>query len=235
MKTNNIQLAIFDMAGTTVYDDNYVTRTLLDTLFRHGFDMVTLEAVNAVMGIAKPEAIKMLLAQFYPGLKETPVAAIHEDFQKAMVQFYTSSPEIREIEGASRTFKTLKEMGIKVGLNTGFSRIITNIVIKRLGWDKPGILDISIASDEVKNGRPYPDMIQVAMKRLSVTDSRNIAKIGDTPVDLQEGDNASCGLNIGVWSGSAAKETLQQYPHTHLTASIVDVPEMIQEFLYPEA
>jgi phosphonatase-like hydrolase len=229
MHSQNIELAIFDMAGTTVHDENFVTKTLCEALALHGYHGVTLEAANSVMGIAKPVAIKMLLDLFYPAEVNPPVAAIHDDFLKSMINFYTTAPEVMEMKGATDTFIELKKMGIKIGLDTGFSRDITDIIIKRLGWDRPEILDISVSSDEVAQGRPYPDMIYKAMEILNIKDTKKVAKIGDTPVDLQEGSNASCGLVIGVLSGSADKETLLQYPHTHLAGSVVEIPGIIHE------
>lgn len=236
MQSNSIQLAIFDMAGTTVHDENFVTKSLCQSLAKFGFENVTLDAANKVMGIAKPEAIKSLILEFYPSLMETaPVKDIHVFFLENMKDFYRHSPATKEIEGTTETFKLLKSRGIKVGLDTGFSRDITDIIITRLGWDQPEILDISIASDEVTNGRPEPDMIFMAMKKLGISNVKNVAKIGDTPVDLLEGSNAECSLVIGVLSGTGDKETLEQYPHTHLVNSILDVPEMIYEFENVEA
>jgi len=236
MQSNSIHLALFDMAGTTVHDEQFVAKTLCKALSEHGYEAVTLDAANAVMGVAKPIAIRMLLDQFYPGAAATAdVASIHQHFLKAMIAFYEHAPEIREMEGATDTFLRLKEMGVKIGLDTGFSRDITDIIIERLGWHKTGILDVSVASDEVAQGRPYPDMVYKAMSLLNITDVKKVAKIGDTPVDLQEGSNADCGLVIGVLSGAADKSTLEQYPHTHLVPSINDVPDKIKEYTFAQA
>ncbi|WP_118975658.1 HAD hydrolase-like protein [Taibaiella koreensis] len=236
MQSNSIHLALFDMAGTTVHDEQFVAKTLCKALGEHGYEAVTLDAANAVMGIAKPVAIKLLLEQFYPeAAAAADIVRIHQSFLNAMIDFYEHAPGIREMEGATDTFLRLKEMGIKVGLDTGFSRDITDIIIERLGWHKPGILDVSVASDEVAQGRPHPDMVYKAMALLDITDVKKVAKIGDTPVDLQEGSNAACGLVIGVLSGAADRSTLEQYPHTHLASSINEVPDMIRDFTFAEA
>jgi len=89
----------------------------------------------------------------------------------------------------------------------------------------------STACLSLKNRNPHPDMILMAMKKTGIMDVKSVAKIGDTPVDLMEGNNAEVGLNIGVLSGTGDKSTLEQYPHTHLVASIVAVPEMIHQHL----
>ncbi|RYZ46748.1 MAG: phosphonoacetaldehyde hydrolase, partial [Sphingobacteriales bacterium] len=163
MFTDSIKLVIFDMAGTTVYDDHYVTSALCEALQSFGF-IVPLQAANEVMGIAKPVAIKMLLDRFYP--EQTAgisIEFIHKAFLSRMIAFYETSPAIREIEGTTEVFRVLKDQGIKVGIDTGFSRDITDIIIRRLGWEAHDLLDVTVASDEVEQGRPAPDMVFRAM------------------------------------------------------------------------
>ena len=94
-------------------------------------------------------------------------------------------------------------------------------IIKRLGW--ASLIDDSVASDEVPLGRPAPFMIQKLMERAGMTDGSLVAKVGDTPVDLGEGVNAGCSLNIGVLSGACTRPELQDHPHTHLIQSVRDI------------
>lgn len=228
MHNETIKLAIFDMAGTTVYDDDFVTKALCKALAVHGYT-VPLEAANEVMGIAKPVAIKMLLERFYPEVVATAdINSLHGSFLQIMIDFYRNEPGICEIEGATDTFKTLQAQGIKVGLDTGFSRDITDIIIERLGWQE--LLDVSVASDEVAQGRPYPDMILRAMELTGISEVQQVVKVGDTPVDLEEGHRAGCALVVGVLSGANGKEVLEQYPHTHIVDSVTDVTEVIHSF-----
>lgn len=227
MLTESIKLVIFDMAGTTVYDNHYVSNVLCESLARHGYT-VSREAADEVMGIAKPVAIQTLLEQFYPATAAAaPVATIHQDFLQQMISFYTSSADIREIEGSSDVFRSLQAQGIKVGIDTGFSRDITDIIIKRLGWDKENLVDVSVASDEVVHGRPAPDMVFKAMELTGITDVKSVAKVGDTPVDIMEGNNAGCGMVIGVLSGIGTAEELSDAGAALLVASIADITGVV--------
>ena len=58
----NIELVVFDMAGTTVNDDDSVNRCLRASLAAAGLS-VTAAQVNAVMGLPKPSAIAILIEQ----------------------------------------------------------------------------------------------------------------------------------------------------------------------------
>jgi phosphonatase-like hydrolase len=114
-----------------------------------------------------------------------------------------------------------------VALDTGFSRDIAQTLINRLNWERDGLIDASVTSDEVDRGRPHPDMIQRLMSKLGVTDPRRIAKVGDTPADLLEGKNAGCGLVVGVTQGSCAREQLERFPHDYLIGSVAELPALL--------
>lgn len=215
------------MAGTTVYDKGFVHIAFIKGMESKGFE-VTHEEVNPLMGLHKPQAIRIMLEKrIDPAtITEEFVMEIHDVFEQNMVDFYTNDESVREIEGASDTFKKLQAAGIKVALDTGFGRKITDTIIKRLGWDK-GLVDASCASDEVERGRPYPDMIKKIMGQLGLENPAEVSKTGDTPVDLEEGHNTGCSLNIGVTSGAYTGDILATFPHTHIVPSVVEAGELI--------
>lgn len=213
-----IALAVFDLAGTTVYDDQAVVGCLVDALGTAGLT-VSPEAANALMGIPKPLAVRQLA----PGIDDALADSVHEDFRGRMIAHYTSSPEVREIEGTSEAFARLRAAGIRVAVDTGFDRATVDVLLPRMGW----AIDGSITSDEVERGRPYPDMVWALMARFGIRDSALVAKIGDTPSDLGEGTAAGCGFVIGVTEGTHTFAQLEGHPHTHLVGSVRDVPGLL--------
>ena len=132
-----------------------------------------------------------------------------------------------EAPGAGETFRRLRQAGVKVALNTGFSRDIAQTLIDRLKWELDELIDASVTSDEVERGRPHPDMIRRLMLKLGVTDPQRVAKVGDTPADLLEGKNAGCGLIVGVTQGSCARTQLERFPHDYLIGSVAELPELL--------
>ena len=217
----HIELVVFDIAGTTAHDGDAVATCLRAALSAAGLD-VTPAAVNAVMGLPKPEAIANLIAASAKSedLRDR-VDAIHVDFVARMLRHYSTDPEIREVPGASATFAALRRASIKVALDTGFNREITEVLLRRLGWTgERSPIDASVASDEVPHGRPQPDMIYHLMHKFGITNPCVVAKVGDTPVDLEEGTAAGCGMVIGVTQGTHTRDQLIYYPHTHLIESV---------------
>jgi len=226
--TSPLELVVFDMAGTTVHDAGEPVHRSLQEALADARVNVSRAAVNSVMGIPKPDAIRALLTHAGLTSRLTEIPAIHQHFVAKMVAHYTTSPDVREITGATALFRRLRSWGIRVALDTGFSRDITQTIIDRLGWMGPeAVIDAAISSDEVERGRPQPDMILALMKRFAITDPRHVAKIGDTPSDLEEGTRAGCRLVIGVTEGSHTRAELLPYPHTHLVGNIVDATPIL--------
>jgi phosphonatase-like hydrolase len=219
-----VQLVVFDMAGTTVYDGDAVRSCFRATLGAAGLAAAT-AAIHAVMGLPKPEAIRRLAG---PDAPQSRVDALHEDFVARMKRYYEADPAVREADGATATFARLRAAGVKVALDTGFSRPIVDVLLKRLGWREGQTIDASVTSDEVPRGRPHPDMVLHLMRKLGVADARSVAKVGDTPSDLQQGTAAGCGWVIGVTSGTHTREQLAPVPHTHLIERLLELPAVLE-------
>src|SRR5262245_8743476 len=100
-----IELVVFDMAGTTVAEGGAVYRCLRDTLAANGLE-VPAGAMRDVKGMDKREALRILIErsnmreQLLPGLD-----AIHEDFVERIIEFYRADPAVGEMPGASETFR----------------------------------------------------------------------------------------------------------------------------------
>lgn len=221
------ELVVFDMAGTTVKDKNYVGIAFHEAMKSHGYK-VAIEEINPIMGYEKPLAIRMMLEKHETGkdkITNDLVSEIHSEFVERMIEFYSTTTEIAPLPNVEETFSILREAGVKIALNTGFSRDIADVIIGRLGWEDK--IDFLVASDEVAHGRPYPDMIQKIMQELDIASPNNVAKVGDTEVDINEGINAGCKYVIGITTGAFTREELQPYTPTHIIDNISEVLNII--------
>ena len=226
MKKNNIQLVVFDIAGTTVKDNGNVADAFIYALKKFGYSIPRKE-VNFMMGYKKPIAISMLLHKFYAGeidnIKNL-VENIHLVFIDTMVDFYENDTALEPMANAEYIFSHLQSHNIKVALNTGFSKKITDTILKRLGWNRTRLIDFVISSDEVKNGRPSPEMIMAIMKATGVDNTAQVVKVGDTEVDIMEGRMAKCGLVIGVSTGAYSRSQLVSYNPDAVIDDISELP-----------
>lgn len=86
--------------------------------------------------------------------------------------------------------------------------------------------DAWVCAENVKLGRPYPYMTQLAMQRTETLDVRRVAKAGDTTRDIEEGLYSGAGLTIGVLTGAADKETLNAAGADIVLDNIVDFVDL---------
>lgn len=235
---NKIKLAIFDLSGTTVEDDNAVAKCLHQAGQEYGLDVPLLEFQKTI------GTNKIHLYQFMIARSTGKNVSIH-DFEKydfpelyveakklfdrysvIMLDYYRNN--VKAMPGAEETFDWCKKNNIKVATDTGFHNDINRTILKKLQWHEKGLVDISVDVESTNGiGRPAPFMIFETMRQLGVQSVHEVIKIGDTPADLLSGHNSGCIGNIGVLSGANSQETLEKYPHTHLLKSVKELPNLL--------
>lgn len=225
MQHSTIRLIVFDMAGTTIKDENQVGKAFQQAFAHQGLD-IPLEEITLIMGYKKPEAIRLMLHRHFKDKGVEPILAdkIHDDFVGLMMAHYSHEADIEPLPNVESTFAALKEKGVKIGLNTGFSRDIAETILNRLAWKEKGLIDFLAASDDVENGRPDPAMIRNLMQEAGVTDPLQVAKVGDTEVDIREARNAGCRYAIAVTTGAFSRSELEKH---HPDFIIDDIAEVI--------
>jgi phosphonatase-like hydrolase len=214
---DELKLVVFDMAGTTVLDGGEVPAAFAAALAEQGIQ-VTAEQLNAVRGASKRQAVLNLIPE--GPQRQAWADAAYAAFKKDLARRFAQG--VRAVPGAIETFAWLRERGVRIALNTGFDREITDLLIAALGWTH-GVVDAVVCGDEVRRGRPAPQLIFRCMEATEVDSVEAIAVIGDTTLDLQAGKNARARWNIGVLSGAHSRQQLQQQPHTHLLGSVAEL------------
>ena len=239
-----ISMVMFDLSGTTVYDDTGVRDCLYKAAVE--FDLKTTpDEILLNMGTNKIHLYQFLIARERG--KEIDIKdfekiidpetfelakQVFDRYQEIMINHYKN--EVKEVPGASDTFRWCHDHGIKVATDTGFHRVVTEAIMEGLGWVRDGLVDISVdiehAPEERK--RPTPFMLFHAMAHLDVQSVHEVIKIGDTPADMLEGRNAGCRGVVGVLSGPRPVTAWGKYWHTHVIPSVADLPALIEsEFL----
>ncbi|AVK97871.1 HAD family hydrolase [Lysinibacillus sphaericus] len=236
----NIELAVFDLAGTLVEDNNGVRDCLYKAAVDYGLN-VTKDEISNHMGTNKIHLYQFLIARTKGNFidfknfevdidnsTQDEAVKLYDRYTEYMIAYYQEN--CREIEGATETLKWCKENGIKVATGTGFHKEINSVIMESLGWVKDGLIDYAVDLDMVPEGkgRPAPFMIFKAMEYLNVQNVRNVIKIGDTPADMLEGYNAGCKAVIGVTQGSTPIEVWGKYYHTHVLDTVKELPALIE-------
>ena len=214
-----IDLFVFDLAGTTVIDDDRVLRSFVATAKSFDID-VDAARLRSQMGWHKTKVFASLLEE--RSLDTVLAQAMAERFELEFAELAEREP-LCETSGAGKVLAALEAGGVQVAFNTGFSRKTADTVLDAMGWQGWP----SVASNEVSAGRPAPDLIQKAMEQCGVDDPSRVGVAGDTPSDLLAGAAANTALNIGVGSGVYTLSQLSEYAHTHLLDDLTTLPEIV--------
>ncbi|WP_128547372.1 HAD family hydrolase [Larkinella soli] len=235
-----IQLVIFDMAGTTVRDRKEVEGCFAEAARQTGL-IVSGERITAVQGWAKRFVFETLWTeQLGAGDPSIPERVDHSYavFRDILENHYRTQ-SVEPTEGCLDTFRLLREQGIAIALTTGFYRKVTNIILERLGWNAglddqyrgtpESLIQLSVASDEVAQGRPAPDLIFRVMETLGISDPQAVVNLGDTPSDLESGRRAGVRLSLGITNGTHTADQLRPYDSDGLIGSLRELPAFLAE------
>ena len=222
-----IELAVFDMAGTTVNEDNVVYKTVEKAIKDAGYDVSLEMVLEHGAGKEKRTAIESLINIITAkSAKAEEIDDIFKKFKEALDVAYDNL-EVTSYEGVEELFTYLKGKGIKVVLNTGYDNKTAQKLIEKLGWKIGENIDGLITADDVVVGRPSAEMIELAMKKFAVEDPNKVLKAGDSVIDIHEGKNANCGMTIGVLSGAQTKGQLQKAEPTLILHSLAELKNVL--------
>ncbi len=217
-----IRMVVFDIAGTTVDENNIVYKTLRNTINKEGFDFTLEQVLETGAGKEKQNAIRDIIAMSYPQVNEILAARIYSAFAAELASAYHQY-ELLPQEGADDVFASLRESNILVVLNTGYNAAMANAVLEKIGWQVGVHIDALITASDVSNNRPHPDMILLAMQKFNISNPAEVVKVGDSAIDIREGKNAGCGLSIGITTGAHNFEQLEAANPDYIINSLAEL------------
>lgn len=219
MAVPELDLVVFDMAGTTLHASDEVLDAFR-AAFAH-FDIeLSEEEIRGIRGKSKRETIADLLI----GHEGLDAEEVYADFEQILMERFEAQ-DVVAIDGAEETFAWLKSRNANIALNTGFDRAIADMLIRRVGWDT--MVDAVVTNSDVPTGRPAPFLLFRAMEWTACKSVDRVAAVGDTIADLQAAGNAGVKWRIGVLSGAHSEARLRSYPHTAIVETVADLPEVL--------
>ena len=223
---NLIKMVIFDMAGTTINEDNLVYKTIHQTLMHHEYgislDEVLLEAAGKEKWQAFFDLIKSTTITDPP---KAIVDRLHKEFVKRLEKSYYTS-DITLFESVPDIISYLRSQSIKVVFNTGYNRMIAEYLLKKVGIIVGDQIDLLVTANDVDFSRPYPDMIDIACLKLA-TLPQHCIKVGDSVTDILEGHNAHVKYSIGITTGAQNADQLAKgHPH-YIIDNLIELKSII--------
>jgi phosphoglycolate phosphatase len=124
------------------------------------------------------------------------------------------------IDGARATLLELRQRGFRLGLATNDSS--GGLQASLSGHDVLDLFEFAVGCDSGLGSKPDPRMVQGFCGTVGL-DAHEVAVVGDALHDLAMGRAAGVGLNVGVLSGTSAREDLEDFADLILP-SINDLP-----------
>ncbi len=221
-----IKMVVFDMAGTTVDEDNVVYKTLQKVINNAGYNFTLEQVLEHGAGKEKRKAISDILAIFNGNPDDAFIQRLYNKFVPELATAYDRF-ELKPQPGTEEVFKLLKEKNILVVLNTGYNGVTASSILKKLGWQAGKQIDALVTASDVKVNRPSPDMILLAMKKFGITDAAEVVKVGDSAIDIEEGKNAGCSINIGITTGAHTYKQLQAAQPEYIIDHLIELLPLI--------
>lgn len=171
---------------------------------------VSADEIRVNTGRKKAHLFAEVLEAHAPDRAQEPglIDRMTDAFNAFMLQAIKQHPP-PVLDGVREAMELLASKDITVGYVTGFARKPAERLLEVSDLDHA----VLVGSDEVESGRPAPDLIHEAMRRLDRTDPSAIAYAGDTPVDIQSGLAAKCGRVYGLTCGAHHRAELEHAAH----------------------
>ncbi|MBS7631966.1 HAD family hydrolase, partial [Candidatus Bathyarchaeota archaeon] len=153
-------------------------------------------------------------------------------FFKRIVLIFLSYSRLKEIANNSSLFdgviemlQVLKQRGIKLAVVTTRSKKDVSMIMKKFSLEK--LFDAVVTRDDVRFGKPSPEPVILALKRLNVN-AIDAVVVGDMPTDIESGKRAGT-KTIALMTGLFNESLLEAVPDIAVN-SILEIPKVLNQF-----
>lgn len=125
------------------------------------------------------------------------IIQVNQITKNAMYQIQQDKPAF-PMPGLEQFLHDCKEASVEMAVVTSDT---TSTALEHLEW--MGIrsyFSVVVGRDQVRNGKPHPEMVEVACRKLSLKPSETVV-IGDSNGDMQMAKQAGSALAIGIYHG----------------------------------
>lgn len=189
-----VQAVLFDLDGTLV-DTNYLHVTAWWEAFLEAGHEVSAYDVHRAIGLPSTDLVQQLL-----GRPDDAVTAGHDE------RWEQVRPRALAFHGAGDLLRACAERGVKVIWATSGSSADIDAWRALLGADEA--VHAVVGGDDVRNGKPHPEIVQKALAAAGVQPDRAVM-VGDTTYDIRAA--AAAGVRcIGLLAGGIGELELRQ-------------------------
>jgi phosphoglycolate phosphatase-like HAD superfamily hydrolase len=197
---SRLQAVVFDVEGTLV--DNVFPMLLCwqEILSDYEFHFSTAE-LHHFCGLGSDDMLSCLLPHgVSPAIRKEMVSRHDDRFKTKYLPTATPLP------GTAALVESLKAAELQIALATTADRETLDRYLTLMGCTAT-MFDVIACGDDADRTKPDPQLLNIALRRLSLRASPRILGVGDTPYDAEAA--IACGITpVGVLTGYFSRPDL---------------------------
>ena len=175
------KLVLFDLDGTLIDTDKLIFMGYYHIFQKYRKDYEV--SFNEMLSFLGPTLMEMF-NKYFPNENH---AELIEEYRKYTMDHHDKF--VSAFKGAEETLKTLKELGVRLGVVTSKRKDVAMYGLKQFNLDK--YIELLVDCNDVKNYKPDPEGINLALKYFNI-DSKDTLMVGDSKSDMLAGLSANC-------------------------------------------
>jgi len=223
-----IRMVVFDMAGTTIDENNVVYKCVQKALNIHHIPATLEQVLEFGAGKEKLQAIKDVFSEVMQDILDQATAKIIFNTFSELLEDAYEIIEMKLYDGFRSTLFFLYKRDVKVVFNTGYTKAVATKILKKVDCIVGRDIHLLVTADMVENSRPAPDMITYALNHFNIKPWECI-KVGDSTIDILEGKNAKVKYSIGITTGAQTHDQLKTENPDYIIHNLRELIAIIED------
>ncbi|MGG2083067.1 pyrophosphatase PpaX [Lysinibacillus pakistanensis] len=209
-----IKALLFDFDGTLLNTNDLIIQTFMHVLNERFPGQYSPKDCLKFLG----PSLKQTMSDIAPGEEDAMIAKYRKYNELHHDELVTQYPDVVS------TLEQLKAMGLKLAIVSTKRNGMIDRGLSVLGANH--LFDVRIGTDDVKNVKPDPEPVLLALKRLGVNKEEAIM-IGDNSHDIEAGHNAGIRAAGVAWAFKGP-EYLQQFKPEYMLHHMTDLLDIVK-------
>ena len=211
---------VFDMDGTLVSSLPVIFHCENEISRKYAKATLSLEDVISKFGPPAHAIIRSMTSSLPETLQSQAVVDYYECYQK-----YVASRGL-VFPGITQLLRRIQSAYKRLALVTRVEKVMMDYTLNP--FNLSGFFEARITADDVRNSKPDPEGITLALRRLKVN-ARESMYVGDSPADIIAGKRAGVLTGAALWSPENRGDPSTEHPDYEFRSV-----QQLSDFLFPK-
>ncbi len=212
-----MRAVIFDFDYTLGDTTEGILACLSYGLGKLGFPSAGREEMRRTIGLSLPASLQRLTGCSDAEKGREFTRLFMEKADEVMVDSASLYP------GTVPLLGELKEKGAATAIVTTKAKFRIEGILNKFGASD--LIDVTVGSDMVKNEKPHPEALLLALSLLNI-EPEDAIYIGDSAVDARCAQSAGVAF-AGVTTGTTGAEELERFPHILIAPDLSEIRRLL--------